>query len=91
VDNGCVSQESLTTLGQGHDRHTPAQPDGEAGAVPADGLRAALARLESAMAKYTTKSGQLEAAIDEARKARTALQDQFEALAALINKQSPPG
>jgi CRP-like cAMP-binding protein len=91
VDNGCVSQQPVTTVGQGCDRYTQALPDGEAGAGYADTLQAALARLGSEMANYTTKTGQLEAAVDEARKARTALQDQFEVLAALINKHHSAG
>lgn len=49
-------------------------------------LRATLAQLTSEMANYKQKSAQLEAAVNEAREARTTLQERLDTLAALINE-----
>ncbi len=91
AEYGSVSQEPDTCAGPDYDWHAEARADEGAGAGYADALRTTLARLENELANYTTITRQLETAVNEARETRTALQGQFEALAALIRKPAPPG
>ena len=89
-DDTAGSRKPCVAVDASYDWHVEAEPDGKTGDEDAPALRDTLARLEKEMANYTEKSAQVETAVNEAREARTALQNQIEALAALIHKKLPP-
>jgi CRP-like cAMP-binding protein/rhodanese-related sulfurtransferase len=85
-----TSPKPCVAVDASYDWHAEVEAGRDTDDVEAGTIQAALARLETEMVNYTEKSARAEAAVDEARQAREVLQEQLEALAALVHRKFPP-